>query len=43
MYSSVDGNLGSFHILAVGNNAATNIGYMYLFDLVFLLSSDIYT
>ena len=42
MYSSVDGNLGSFHILAMGNNAAMNIGCMYLFDFVFLLSSDIY-
>ena len=43
MYSCADGNLGSFHILAMGNNAAMNIGCIYLSDLVFLLSSDIHT
>ena len=42
IHSSVMDRMGCFHILAVANNAAMNIGCMYLFELVFLFSLDIY-
>ena len=36
LYSSVNRQLGCFHILAVVNNAAGNMGCRYLFDIVIL-------
>ena len=41
-YLSFDALLGCFYISAIVNNAAVNIGYMYLFKLVFVLFLDIY-
>ena len=35
IHSSVNGHLGCFHVLAVGNSAAVNIGAMCLFQLWF--------
>ena len=37
IHSSVDGQLGCFHVLA-----AVNSGAVYLFQLVFLFLSDVY-
>ena len=43
IYISVNGHLGCFHVLAIVNSAAVNLGvHIYLFELIFLFSSAIY-
>ena len=39
--SSVDGPLGCFHVLAVVNSAATNVGVHVFFELEFSFFPDI--
>ena len=41
IHSSVDKYMGCFCILAIVNNATMNIGYTYLFKLVFSFSLDV--
>ena len=42
MHLSVDGNLGCFHVLTIGSNAAMNRGCKCLFYLLFSCPSDIF-
>ena len=43
IHSSTNGHLGCFHILSIVNKAAGTWGCLYLFQLVFLFSSDKYS
>ena len=42
IHSSVDGHLGYFHILTIGNSAAMTVGMHVSFQISVLVFSDMY-